>query len=77
MSQGCNIRTNVKAYFLNYIKGFDIREAVVKEVDIINPELTKAYNNLQNIIATGRTYYILQEVFGPGVFLLLLEQSLG
>ena len=46
MSQGYNIRINIKAYFLNYIKGFDIREAVVKKIDIINSELTKARNNL-------------------------------
>ena len=46
ISQGCNIRINVKTYFLNYIKGFDIREAVVKKVNIINLELTKARNNL-------------------------------
>ena len=46
MSQGYNIRTNIKAYFLNYIKGFDIREVVIKKVDIINLELTKARNNL-------------------------------
>ena len=46
MSQGRDVRTNIKAYFLNYIKGFDIREAAVKKVDIINLELIKARNNL-------------------------------
>ena len=46
MSQGYNIRINIKVYFLNYTKGFDIRKIVVKKVDIINLELTKARNNL-------------------------------
>ena len=46
MSQGYNIRINIKAYFLNYIKGFNIYKVVVKEVDIINLELIKACNNL-------------------------------
>ena len=46
MSQGYNIKTNIKAYFLNYIKGFNIREAVIKKINIINLELTKARNNL-------------------------------
>ncbi len=76
-SQGRDVRTNVKAYFLNYTKGFDIREAAAKEADMTNPELAKARNSLQNTIATGRTYYVLQEVFGPGVFLLLPEQAPG
>ena len=76
-SQGRDVRTNVKAYFLNVTRGFDIREAAAKVVDAKNPELIKARNSLQNTIATGRTYYVLQEVFGPGVFLLLPEQAPG
>ena len=59
MSQDYNIRTNIKTYFLNYIKGFNICEVVIKKIDIINPELTKVRNNLQNIIATSQIYYIL------------------
>ncbi len=76
-SQGRDVRTNVKAYFLNVTRGFDIREAAAKVVDIKNPELTKARNSLQNTIAIGRTYYVLREVFGPGIFLLLPEQAPG
>ena len=76
-SQGRDSRTNVKAYFLNITQGFNIGEAAAKEVEIKNPELIKARNSLQNTIAIGRTYYVLREVFGPGVFLLLPEQALG
>ena len=76
-SQGRDVRTNIKAYFLNITQGFDIRESAAKTVDIKDPKLIKARNALQNTIATGRNHYILREVFGPGVFLLLPEQALG
>ena len=77
-SQGRDVRTNVKAYFLHITQGFDIREAAAKEDDIkMYPELTKARNSVQNTIATGSTYHVLQNTFGPGIFLLLPDQSLG
>ena len=76
-SQGRDVRTNVKAYFLNIVRGFDIWEAAAKEVDIKNPELIKARNSLQNTIAIGRTYNVLQSAYGRGIFLALPEQAPG
>ncbi len=77
-SQGRDVRTNIKAYFLHITQGFDIREAAAKEEDIkMYPELTKARNSVQTTIATGRTYHVLQDAFGPGIFLLLPDQKLG
>ena len=76
-SQGRDVRTNVKAYFLNITRGFDIWEAAAKEKDIKNPELIKARNYLQNTIAIGRTYHVLQSIYGPGIFLALPEQAPG
>lgn len=73
-SQGRGVATLVKAYYLHVTQGFNIEQAAAKEENITDSDLRRARNKLQNSIAVGRTYYVLQEAFTPGVFALLPEQ---
>ncbi|KAL8691592.1 MAG: hypothetical protein Q9218_003215 [Villophora microphyllina] len=73
-SQGRGVATLVKAYYLHMRQGFDIEQASAKEEDITDGDLRRARNRLQNQIAMGKTYFVLQEAFTPGVFALLPEQ---
>ena len=78
LSVGRDFRTLVNIWLLHTLWGLDINKAASKTADkTVEPVVHSARIQLMNRLQLGHDYYIVEEVLGPGVFLLLGTTELG